>query len=408
MLLVYEVCTKRSIISMTALALVLKTVYGYLHVRIPYSTNTIMPTTVAKSVPSPFAQFMKDNASYFSVLKAGDLVQGTILEKSAHRVLLDLGKFGTGAIYRGELQHAKSLLKGLGIGDETSAKVVDIDNRDGYVELSLAQAGKQKAWSDATEILEKGDPVVVKMLTANKGGLTTEVAGLPAFLPISQLSNDHYPKLTEGDDVKARVTSALESLVGVELSVKVIEVNPRTGKLVVSERDAIEVSAKEFVKNYAVGQEIEGIVSGVADFGVFVRFTDNPSVEGLVHVSEVDWLTIENPKEIVKIDDVVRAKILDIKDGKISLSLKALKADPWQNAEGLYTEGATVRGTVYAFTPFGAIVNLDRGLQGIVHVTTFGSVEAMKQALPAKSSHEFMIDSMRLSERRITLSVVKT
>lgn len=351
------------------------------------------------------AQLVKTAPQLFSPLKVGDLVEGKIIEKSSNCLLIDLGRHGTGVVYRGELQNARDLTKSVEVGDVINGKIVEIDNEEGYVELSLTEAGRQKAWQEIDETKGKDESFIVKPTGYNKGGLIVSVKGISAFLPVSQLSGDHYPKLGVGD--KTEIASALQKLVGEEISVKIIDANPRNGKLIVSEKEAVEVSSRELVKNYEVGQVVEVIVSGVADFGVFVKFVDNPAVEGLIHVSELDYRIVENPKEIVKVDEVVKAKILEIKDGKISLSLKALKEDPWQANAERYKAGDTVRGMVYMFNPFGAIINLDSEMQGYVHVTDFGGAEEMKKELSLHKEYAFTVDDVKQDEKRITLKLSK-
>jgi small subunit ribosomal protein S1 len=199
----------------------------------------------------------------------------------------------------------------------------------------------------------------------------------------------------------------LQKLVGEELEVKIIDVNPRTNKLIVSEKAATQISVKELAKNYEVGQIIKGVVSGVADFGAFVKFADNPEIEGLIHISELSHQMIENPKEVVSVDDTIEAKITEIKDGKISLSLKALQADPWDKVADKYKEGETVTGEVYAHHPYGAVVNLGDGIQGQVHVSEFGGVPEMKRELPIGEKYDFKIESVKPEEKRISLKPVK-
>lgn len=363
-----------------------------------------MPTNGTKPVISKFAELVKTETSAFGVLKVGDIVEGTLLEKGARRLLVDLGRHGVGVVYRGELMGARSAIKDLAPGAALHAKVVEVDNEEGYVELSIAEAGRQKAWAAVAELKEKGEPLTVKVVGANKGGLTTELEGLPAFIPVSQLAPEHYPRVVSED--KSEIGTALQTLVGTELTVKLIDANPRTGKLILSEREASEVSTRELVKNYTEGQVVEGIVSGIADFGVFVRFTDNPSVEGLIHVSELDYRMVENPKEVVKVDEAVKAKIVEIKDGKISLSLKALKEDPWTTAAERYPVGTEVRGMVYSTNPFGALVNFE-DLQGQIHVTEFGGIEEMKKHLVAGKSYVFVVQDVKPAERRVLLKLKK-
>jgi len=350
-----------------------------------------------------FKQFAKTKPELFSVLKDGDLVEGRVIEKGANMITVDLGRHGLGVVYREEIQNAREAVRNLKVGDEVHAKVVEADNDEGVVELSLTEAGKQKAWAEVQELQEKDEPIKVKIAGSNRGGLVAEIAGLTAFLPISQLSTEHCPMKTSDD--KSVAEGTLEKLIGEELLVKIIDLNPRLSKIIISERAATEVSAKDLVKNYEVGQVVEGIVSGVADFGVFVRFTENPAVEGLIHVSELSHKMIENPKEVVSVDDVIKAQIIDIKDGRISLSLKALTENPWAKAAEIYRTGETVEGKIYAFHPYGAIVDLENGLQGQVHVSAFGGAEEMKEKLTLGKKYKFTVEDVKPEEKRITLKL---
>lgn len=340
---------------------------------------------------------------FSSLLKQGDLVEGEVIEKSSRIMLVDLGPHGVGAVYGGEMKNAREMIRGLKEGDKVNAKVVDVDNEDGFVELSLTEADKQKSWTMAAEAQELGEPIKVKISGFNKGGLMADVYGLKAFLPVSQLAPENYPNVTDGD--KTKIAAALQEFVGKEFSVKILDVKPNAEKLILSEREAREISNKELVKDYKEGQIIDGVVSGVADFGVFVKFTDNPSVEGIMHTSELSHRAAVNPKELVKIDMPVQAKIIEIKDDKIYLSLKALQANPWDNVAERYKEGQEVKGKVYNFSPFGAVISLDEEIQGQIHVAEFGSVEEMKKLLKSDEEYGFVITEVNPSAKRITLKL---
>ena len=337
------------------------------------------------------------------MLRQGDLVKGKVIEKGVRLMTVDLGHFGVGAVYRGEMQNAREIVKGLRPGEEVSAKVVQMDNEDGMIELSLTEADRQKSWEAVSDLREQEEIFKVKITGWNKGGLTADVKGLQAFLPVSQLQTGFEERNVF--DNKEDLQGVLEKLVGTEIEVKLIDVNSRTKKLIVSERATKEVSTKELLENYKEGQEIVGLVSGIADFGVFVRFADNPAIEGLIHVSELSYRIVENPKEVVKIDEEVKVKILEIKDGKISLSLKALREDPWLKIGKAYKEGEEVNGLVYGIHPYGAIVNISGDIQGQVHVSDFGSVEEMKKKVSQGNEYDFVISSFKPEERKIVLKL---
>src|SRR3989344_7026746 len=350
-------------------------------------------------------QLVKSELDVLKLPREGELVEGTLIAKGAKEAYFDLGTFGTGIVYGLEYLNAKAVIKELSVGGRTSVKIVSLDNKNGYIELSLAAAGKQKLWQQVKELKESGEIIKVKIGGSNSGGLTAVLCDLPAFLPVSQLSNENYPRVE--DNNRQAIGEQLKKFVGQELSVKVIDCNQRVNKLIISEREITDQNVKEMLEKYSVGQVIDGIISGVADFGAFIRFADNPEIEGLIHISELDHKLIDNPKEIVKIDDAVKAKIIDIKDGRVSLSLKALKADPWATVEERYQGGNEAKGSVRRFNPFGAFVDLDKEIQGLIHVSEFGSIDEMKKELEVGKSYTFIINSLKPQEKRLLLKMKK-
>lgn len=364
-----------------------------------------MPISIPKKLNSPITQLLKGDSGLLATLKHGDLVEAVFLSKETKAAYFDLGRFGTGIVYGAEFSNAAEAVKALKPGDKVSAKVVDPENDDGYIELSLAEAGKQRAWQDIKNLLERGEIITAKITAANSGGLIAPIGDIKAFLPVSQLTPDHYPHIEDGD--KGKILEELKKFIGQELKVKIIDMNPRTNKLIISERETMSTNVKELLEKYSVGDVIDGIVSGVADFGAFVRFTDNPDIEGLIHISELSHRLIESPKEIVKVNDSVKAKILEIKDGRVSLSLKALQEDPWLKVPEKYKEDTDVSGTVTKFNPFGAFVALDADIQGLIHVSEFGGVDEMKKQLELGKSYTFHIATVKPSEKRIILKLKK-
>ncbi len=372
-----------------------------------------------KNSKTALLEAIKDEISTVR-FREGEIVEAELIRKTPRGAFFDLGKLGTGIVYGAELSNARDIVKKLNVGDKVSARVETIDGEGGYVELSLAEAGKQKLWQQAQELQENGEVVKVKITGANQSGLLADLLGLKAFLPLSQLSQEHYPKTTPTEASEQKSSDFLKNLIGQEVGVKVIAVNPRANKLIISEREILAANVKELLNAYKVGQDVDGIVSGIADFGIFVRFVDNPQIEGLVHISEIDHRIIDNPKEVVAIDQPVKVRIIDIKDGRVFLSIKALKEDPWQNVSERYKAGQEVGGKVYKFNPFGAVIDLEGGFQGLIHISEFGGAEEMKKALmlnslsqlsPAESSesklHKFVIDSVKPEEKRIILKMKK-
>ncbi len=340
--------------------------------------------------------------------KEASVVEVTLMKKLPRRAYFDMGRFGTGIVFGIEMQNAKEAIRNLEIGGKLNAKIVSLDGEDGCIELSLSEAGKQKLWQQAKEYADTGEVIKAKIVSANAGGLMAALPGdvdLKAFLPVSQLSLDHYPKVQDGD--RQRIADELKKFVGQELNVKIIDVNPRTNKIIVSEREVLSANIKDLLAAYSVGQTVKCLVSGVADFGVFVRFTDNPEIEGMIHISELDYKLIENPKEFVKMGEELTVKIIDIKEGRVFLSLKALKEDPWQKISEHFKSGDVIEGKVHKFNPFGAVVALPGDFQGMIHISEFGGQDEMKKALTQGEKYSFVIDAVKPEEKRITLKMKK-
>lgn len=371
----------------------------------PEAVKKIMSVlTINKKFQSCLARLIKADANLLSSLKPSDIVEGKFLSKKAKAAYFDLDKFGTGVVYGAEFMNASDMLKNLKLGDTISAKVVDPENDEGFIELSLAQATKQKAWLEIKNLMEAGEILPVTIAAANSGGLIVNMQDVKAFLPVSQLASSHYPQVQDGD--RAKIAEELKKFIGQELKVKIIDINPRANKLILSEREVTSVNVKELLDKYKPGDIIDGIVSGVADFGAFIRFADNPELEGLIHISELGHRLIENPKEIVKINDAIRAQILEIKDGRVSLSLKALQEDPWLKVDAKFKAESETSGIVTKFNPFGAFVALDNDIQGLIHISEFGgSIEEMQRQLKLGQAQMFYIASVKPLEKRIILKL---
>lgn len=355
------------------------------------------------SQQSVMDKFLEANREAISFLKVGDLVEGEIISQGRRALFVDLGSFGTGIIYGLEFLNAKDVIKNLKAGDKIVAKVVDLENEKGYIELSLKEADKQKIQQRFRDLREKEEVIKAKVIGANRGGLIIEFEENRGFMPVSQLSSEHYPRVSDAD--KNKIFEELKKFVGQEIKCKIIDFNPRGDKLIFSEREAVETDVKELISAYQVGDVVDGVISGIANFGVFFRFIDKPEIEGLIHISELDHRLIESPKEVVKVGDLVKAQIIEIKDNRISLSLKALKVDPWEKVAEHYQVGQVIDGEVFRFNPFGALIKLDPDFQGLIHVSEFGSIEKMKEQLVLGRSYKFVIDLINPQEKRLLLKL---
>ncbi len=226
--------------------------------------------------------------------------------------------------------------------------------------------------------------------------------GIPGFLPVSQLSSQNYPKIEGGDNQK--ILKALQKFVGKDMEVRVFDLNPKENKLILSEKLKEIHENKEIIEQYNPGDIVEGEITGIVDFGAFVKFGEE-DLEGLVHISELDWQLIENPSQVVKVGEKVKLKIIDIDNNKVSLSLKALKKDPWDDISKKYKKGDVVEGKVTKLNSFGAFVQLSAKIQGLCHVSEFGSVEKMEQTIEEGKKYKFQIISIEPKEHRMSLKI---
>lgn len=328
-----------------------------------------------------------------------DLVEGPVIGIEKAAIYIDLAPYGTGIIYGREYIAARDLIKKTNLGDLIKAKVVDIENEDGYVELSLKEAKAALLWSDAENAIKDKTIFELTIKDANKGGLIIDWQGVSGFLPASQLKAEHYPRVEDSD--KDKILRELKKLAGTKLAVTMISANPKDGKIIFSEKDNNPEERQEVVSKYSVGDELECEVTGIVDFGVFLKIEEG--LEGLVHISELDWGLVEDPRTMFKLKDKVKAKIIDIKDGKISLSIKSLKDNPWKAFEGSLKKGDVVKGVVIKYNKHGALVSIKEGVAGLVHHSTFGSEEKLREALQLGRTYSFTVTLFEPKEQRMTL-----
>ena len=327
------------------------------------------------------------------------LVEGPVIMIMKSSVYIDLAPYGTGIIYGREFINAKDIIKKVNIGDVVKAKVVSAGNDEGYIELSLKEAKQALIWSEADKAIKSKTLLEITVKEANKGGLILEWQGIAGFLPASQLSSEHYPRVEDSD--KDKILKELKKLVGKRINVIMISALPKEGKLIFSEKDNNPEERQAVVGKYTVGDAIDCTVAGIVDFGVFLKVEEG--LEGLVHISELDWGLVEDPRALFKIGDKVKAKIIEIKEGKISLSIKALKENPWKEFETTLKKGDIVSGVVIKFNKHGALVSIKQGVAGLVHNSGFGSEEKLKKTLEMGKTYNFQVTLFEPKDQRMTL-----
>lgn len=343
--------------------------------------------------------------------EAGELVEGRVIHIGKTALYLDLDPHGTGIIFGREFLVARDLIKKVSEGDTLGAKVVERENEDGYIELSLKEARQAVLWSEAEELAENRTLLYLPVKDANKGGLLIEWQGLAGFLPASQLKAEHYPHVNDGN--KDRVLEELQKLIGTRLPVVIITASAEEQKLIFSEKtqgattadsessEAPQVSEKPITK-YEVGDVVEGTVTGVVDFGVFVKVEEG--LEGLVHISEIDWGLVDDPRNMFTVGESIQAKIIESTDEKISLSIKALKNNPWNEAAGRYQKGDEVTAAVIKFNQHGMLASIEEGVAGLVHVSEFGSIEQMREQYQLGQTYSFTITLFNPDDQKMTLA----
>jgi small subunit ribosomal protein S1 len=327
------------------------------------------------------------------------LVEGPVIFIQKSSVFVDLSPFGTGIIYGREFINAKDIIKKISLGDIVKAKVVDAENEDGYIELSLREAKQALIWSDAEKAIKAKTIMSLDIKDANKGGLILEWQGIQGFLPASQLKAEHYPRVEDSD--KDKILKELKKLVGQKISVTIISTLPKEGKLIFSEKDNNPEEKKEILSKYNIGDELECSIAGIVDFGMFLKLEDG--LEGLVHISELDWGLVEDPRSMFKVGDKIKAKIIEIKEGKISLSIKALKENPWKEFEGKLKKGDIIEGVIIKYNKHGALVSIKEGVAGLVHNSTFTSESKLREKLELGKKYNFQITLFEPKNHKMTL-----
>lgn len=357
-----------------------------------------------KDEKKSFGELLKQ---FFSKLpEVGDTVKGTVISIDNGAVRLDIDGIITGVIRGSELFNESHEYSNIKVGDTVEATVVEQENEQGEMELSFRIAGHQRVWDRMTEYVKENVTLKAKVLQANKGGLMMQVDALQGFMPVSQLSPENYPRVPGGD--KNRILEHLQRLIGKELQVKVIDVDQKDEKLIVSEKAVWEDEQKAVLDSYKIGDVVEGEISALTSFGAFMKF--GQGLEGLIHISEIVWQRIDHPKDVLKVGDRVKAQIIDLNKSKIYLSMKRLVDDPWKHVKDKYTLGQEVSGEVHKIEPFGLMIKLDDEIHGLAHISEVSDapitdIKDLREKFKIGEKHAFEIVSIEPAEHRLGLKL---
>lgn len=332
----------------------------------------------------------------------GKLVEGAVALISKGALLIDFGGIATGLVSGRELHDSLNSMKDLKEGDIISAYVIEEENEDGLVLLSLRKASQEKRWESFAEAYNTGKIIKVVAHEANKGGLLLELDGIKGFIPVSQLAPLHYPRVDGADP--GLILQRLQALVGVEFAVKIISIDKENGKLILSEKAAFDDDRRKSLTGLAPGTVVHGKVSGIVKFGIFVAFD---GLEGLVHISEIAWGHVSNPADYAKLGDSVDVQVIGVEGDKISLSIKRLTSDPWLEVANRYAVGTLVEGEINRVTPFGAFLSLEGDINGLIHVTeiTDKQISDPAEVLKVGDRVKARVIAIEPEERRIGLSI---
>ena len=356
---------------------------------------------MAATKSSVMQELLKDSPQVFRA-KPGELVEGLVIFKGKNKMLVDLAGVATGIVSGRELRDSMNTFRDLAMGMEVAALVLEEENDEGMVVLSLRMASQQKAWERLHKMVADDKTMKFTAQEANKGGLLANIDGIRTFLPVSQLSPSNYPRVSNADS--SEIISRLGKFIGHTFTVKVINIDEAAGKIVVSEREAMAEERSKALETLAVGSVKDGMVSGLVKFGLFVAFD---GLEGLVHISEIAWGHVKNPSEYAQVGDRVQVKIIGIDGEKLSLSIKQLTKDPWEEIAERYPVGKRVEGTVVRFADYGAFLSLEKDITGLVHLTEIAheKVADPAQALKIGQKVEAQVINIDIDERRIGLSI---
>ena len=331
-------------------------------------------------------------------LTTGEVVEGKVTNVKKNEVWIDLGARGVGVVMRREIGYGQKLEA----DQDVTVSVIDPEMDEGYALLSMKRAVKDRGWDELQRVHEANEIVEILPYDANRGGLLVELEGIRGFLPVSQLAAGHYPRVSGAD--KDEILQKLHSLTEKPLRVRILDVSRKDNKLIFSEKEAVKDDMQARFSELKVGDTVEGMVTGVIDFGAFINVD---GIEGLIHISEISWERVDNPRNYVKVGENVKAKIIAIDKDRLSLSLKQMSEDPWLEQVKAFKPGDVVEGKVTRITPFGAFVQISPSVEALVHVSEMSDDETVdpEKLFQLNEKKEFKVLDIDTENRKIALSL---
>lgn len=349
------------------------------------------------SEPQTMEELLSQTSYSLKTFKRGDKITGTIISVSPSELLVDYGGKSYAQVGHKELENIRDLIKTLKVGEKITGTVVYPENELGYMVISLRDLGSDKKWDFLNEKFQNNEEIEVKGLDVVRGGLLIDYTGIRGFIPASQLDS-------------AFVVDP-QKLKGKRISVKILELNKKNTRLVVSQKAITQkdlvAKQKEALESFVVGKKYPARVTGIASFGIFVVVPttfEGIEIEGLIHISEIAWEKVEDPQKYVKVGDKIEAIVIGIakSTGRLNLSIKQLTPDPWKNIEKRYQKEKQVSGVVSRISPFGAFVTLEKGVEGLIHISKIPPGEESKEG----EKLECIIEMVDVDKRKISLSLI--
>lgn len=338
-------------------------------------------------------------------INSADIIEGEVIDVQKHEIWLDIGHLGVGVVSRQELITGSDLK----VGQKATVSVIHPETKQGHALLSLRRVMKDKSWEEIQNIYDNNQIVSVTSYDANRGGLLVELEGVRGFLPISQLSINNYPRVNFSD--KEEVVAKLNQLIGQSIKVCILDLNRKENKLIFSEKEALKETIGEQLKKLTVGEIVEGVVTGVIDFGAFININ---GIEGLIHISEISWGRVEDPLKHIKVGEKIKVKIIAIDNERIALSLKQLTVDPWGEEIAGLKEGSEVEGVITRVTPYGAFVRLSPVVEALLYLFNESELKdstektIKKKEAKTKDTKEAKLEQAKIEELKKSIKVGET
>lgn len=325
----------------------------------------------------------------------GEKVKGKVVSKNPKSLVLDIGGKSEGVVAENAFIEARDLIKALEVGDEVNATVIIPETKDGSVLLSLRHAANDAIWEKLEETFKEKKEISVKGRSASKAGVMVEIEGLYGFIPASQVGKKY-------DDLEELVEKSFKAII--------IDLNRRNNKIVLSEKEVSEAGEiklnKEALGKVKEGEVYDGKVITITNFGCFVRLDidEKVNVEGLVHISEIAWEKVKRVNDLLREGDKVKVKVIEVRNGRLSLSIKHAQKDPWEEVSQKYSVDQKVKGKVTKISDFGVFVQIEPGVEGLIHITKIPPVTKFK----INDEVDCNIEEINAQEKRISLGISLT